>query len=180
MDQITVLCARLGECAAGSWQEEAAVWLLATHGYWLSELERTGLIIDDESSQARIAWRHVAAACLNAGDGPLTATADQWQVLRLACMLTGRHVLSLANLTILDEPSRRLALHAMAWAAGGHAWAASLSLLPPAFGAESPASEGRSAVHASSRKQSPECRHPRKAGTDEPDLQAEGTYSVTD
>ncbi|WP_324787155.1 hypothetical protein [Streptomyces sp. H51] len=129
MDHITALCARLGERAAGSWQEEAAVWLLATHGHWLPELERARMVIDDGDDQFRIAWRHVAAACLNAGDGPLSGTMEQWQILRLACVLTGRHVLSLANLFTLDELNRRLALHATAWAAGGHAWATSLGLI---------------------------------------------------
>ncbi|WP_073947593.1 hypothetical protein [Streptomyces kebangsaanensis] len=131
MNDITVLAARLGERAAGSWQEEAAVWLLATHGHWLPELQRTRLIIDDGNGSSRIAWRHVASACLSSGDGPLIGTVSEWQVLRLACVLTGRHVLSLANLSSLDEPNRRLALHAMAWAAGGRAWADSLALLTP-------------------------------------------------
>ncbi|MEU4095523.1 hypothetical protein [Streptomyces sp. NPDC026673] len=132
MDHITTLATRLGERAAGSWQEEAAVWLLGSHGHWLPELERTQLVIADADGQSRIAWRQVAAACLSAGDGPLIGTLSEWQVLRLACVLTGRHALSLANLSALDEPNKRLALHAMAWAAGGRAWAASLGLLPPA------------------------------------------------
>ncbi|MGW1626308.1 hypothetical protein [Streptomyces sp. NPDC002172] len=132
MSDINALCARLGEKAAGSWQEEAAVWLLATHGYWLPELQRTRLIYTDTDGESRISWRNVAVACLNAGDGQLAGTAEAWQVLRLACVLTGRHVLSLANLYALDEQNKRLALHATAWAAGGHQWAASLGLLPPA------------------------------------------------
>ncbi|MEU3342248.1 hypothetical protein [Streptomyces sp. NPDC006668] len=132
MNDINALCARLGERAAGSWQEEAAVWLLATHGHWLPELQRTRLIDTDADGESRISWRNVAIACLNAGDGQLTGTVEAWQILRLACVLTGRHVLSLANLFVLDEQNKRLALHAMAWAAGGRVWAASLGLLPPA------------------------------------------------
>ncbi|MFF3516144.1 hypothetical protein [Streptomyces sp. NPDC002573] len=131
MNDIPALAARLGERAAGSWQEEAAVWLLASHGHWLPELQRTRLIVADGDGQSRIAWRQVASACLSAGDGPLIGNPAEWQVLRLACVLTGRHVLSLANLNALDEPNRRLALHAVAWASGGRAWAASLGLLPP-------------------------------------------------
>ncbi|WP_392749434.1 hypothetical protein [Streptomyces sp. LN590] len=124
----TALAARLAERAAGAWQEEAAVWLLATHDHWLPELERTGLIHDDGDGY-RIAWRQVASTCLSAGDGPLVGTPSEWQVLRLACLLTGRHALSLANLSLLDETNKRLALHAVAWASSGRAWADSLTLL---------------------------------------------------
>ncbi|MFK0106471.1 hypothetical protein [Streptomyces sp. NPDC091217] len=141
MNDINALCARLGERAAGSWQEEAAVWLLVTHGHWLPELQRTHLIYTDADGESHISWWNVAAACLNAGDGQLAGTAEAWQVLRLACVLTGSHVLSLAYLYTLDEQNKRLALHAMAWAAGGHEWAAGLGLLPPAcdVGANGPA-----------------------------------------
>ncbi|MGW4048847.1 hypothetical protein [Streptomyces sp. NPDC004721] len=129
MNHITALGTRLGERAAGSWQEEAALWLLGTHGHWLPQLQHARLIVDDGSGQSRVAWRHVASACLTADDGPLIGSSSQWQVLRLACLLTGRHALSLANLAALEEPDKRLALHAMAWAAGGRAWAHSLALL---------------------------------------------------
>ncbi|MGW1801682.1 hypothetical protein ACWCQN_38640 [Streptomyces sp. NPDC001984] len=129
MNQTTALSARLGECAAGSWQEEAAVWLLASHGHWLEELQRTQLVIADADGCSRIAWRQVTSACLSVGDGPLIGTRSEWQVLRLACVLTGRHALSLADLDSLDETNKRLALHAVAWAAGGRAWADSLALL---------------------------------------------------
>nr|WTB35222.1 hypothetical protein OG781_42335 [Streptomyces sp. NBC_00830] len=125
----TDLAARLAERAAGAWQEEAAVWLLATHGHWLEELQRTELIHDDTDGRSRIAWRQVASTCLSAGDGPIVGTPSEWQVLRLACLLTGRHALSLANLSLLDETNKRLALHAVAWASGGRAWADSLALL---------------------------------------------------
>ncbi|MGW3246608.1 hypothetical protein [Streptomyces sp. NPDC001070] len=130
MNDITALGARLGERAASSWQEEAAVWLLATHGHWLGELQRTQLVIADTDGQSRIAWRQVASACLTAADGPLIGTLSEWQVLRLACVLTGRHALSLADLNSLDETNKRLALHAVAWASGGRTWADSLALLP--------------------------------------------------
>ncbi|WP_326604287.1 hypothetical protein [Streptomyces sp. NBC_01800] len=126
---MTDLATRLAQRAAGSWQEEAAVWLLAEHGHWLPELERTQLVIADATGHSRIAWRQVAVACLSAGDGPLIGTLSEWQVLRLACLLTGRHALSLANVSLLDEPNKRLALHAVAWASGGRAWADSLALL---------------------------------------------------
>ncbi|MFD3455796.1 hypothetical protein ACFWVC_26910 [Streptomyces sp. NPDC058691] len=129
MDHITTLGVRLGERAAGSWQEEAAVWLLASHGHWLPELARAQMVIADGDSQFRIAWRQVASACLTAGDGQLVGTLSEWQVLRLACVLTGRHVLGLSDLASLDENNRRLALHAVAWAAGGRAWADTLDLL---------------------------------------------------
>jgi hypothetical protein len=129
VNQITALSARLGGCAAGSWQEEAAVWLLAEHGHWLEQLQRTQLVIADADGRSRIAWRQVASACLSAGDGPLIGTLSEWQVLRMACVLTGRHALSLADLCLLDETNKRLALHALAWASGGRAWADSLALL---------------------------------------------------
>jgi hypothetical protein len=132
VNDITALGSRLGERAAGSWQEGAAVWLLASHGHWLPELQRTRFVIDDGDGYSRIAWRQVASACLSAGDGQLIGTGSEWQVLRLACLLTGRHALSLADLQSLDEPNKRIALHAMAWAAGGRAWADTLGLLPPA------------------------------------------------
>lgn len=129
MNQITALGARLGERAAGSWQEESAVWLLAAHGHWLPELQRAALIHTDADGRSRIPWRQVSSACLSAGDGRLIGTLSEWQILRMACVLTGRHALSLADLCLLDEANKRLALHALAWAAGGHAWADSLGLL---------------------------------------------------
>ncbi|MFF4504860.1 hypothetical protein [Streptomyces sp. NPDC001401] len=180
MNHITALCARLGERAAGSWQEEAAVWLLATHGYWLPELERTSLIVDDGDGQSRIAWRQVASACLSAGDGQLIGTLSQWQVLRLACVLTGRHALSLANLDSLDEPNRRLALHAIAWAAGGHAWAASLGLLPPPYDPEAPSNRVRCEAHTGAHVETADCRHPHYVEPTGPEPQAGHPYRVTD
>ncbi|MCT9003506.1 hypothetical protein [Streptomyces rhizosphaerihabitans] len=155
MNHITALTARLRERAAGSWHEEAAVWLLTSHGRWLPELERTRLIHNDAEGRSRIAWPLVASACLSAGDGPLIGTPSEWQVLRLSCVLTGRHVLSLANLSLLDEPDRRRALHAMAWASGGRAWAASLALLPPEHDAQVPSAPATP---------QPQVRHP--AATD--------------
>ncbi|MEU6424061.1 hypothetical protein [Streptomyces spiralis] len=180
MNQINALCARLGEHAAGSWQEEAAVWLLATHGHWLPELQRARLIVDDGEGSSRVAWRLVASACLNAGDGTLSGTVEAWQVLRLACVLTGRHVLSLGNLYTLDEHNMRLALHAMAWAAGGHAWAASLGLLPPAHEAETPSGRVRCEAHPGVHNQSRDCRRPHYVGVDGPEPQAGHPYRVTD
>ncbi|WP_127356483.1 hypothetical protein [Actinacidiphila soli] len=131
MNQINALSARLGERAAGSWQEEAAVWLLAEHGHWLAELQRTQLVDADADGSSRIAWRQVTSACLYPRDSAMVGTLSEWQVLRLACVLTGRHALSLADLDSLDETNKRLALHAVAWAAGGRAWADSLALLAP-------------------------------------------------
>jgi len=129
VNHITALGARLAERAAGSWHEEAAVWLLDAHGHWLDELQRTKLVVTDADGRSRIAWRQVASACLSAGDGPLIGTLSEWQILRMACVLTGRHSLSLADLNLLDEANKRLALHALAWASGGREWADSLALL---------------------------------------------------
>ncbi|REE61470.1 hypothetical protein BX257_4049 [Streptomyces sp. 3212.3] len=132
MYETTALATRLGERAAGSWQQESAVWLLAAHGHWLPELERGQLVAVDGDGRPRIAWRLVASACLSAGDGPLIGNLAEWQILRLACLLTGRHALSLSDISSLDEHNRRLALHAIAWASGGRQWAESLGLLPAA------------------------------------------------
>ncbi|MFI5799093.1 hypothetical protein [Streptomyces sp. NPDC051677] len=180
MNHITTLCTRLGERAAGSWHEEAAVWLLATHGHWLPELESTQLVVDDGDGQARIAWRQVASACLSAGDGPLIGTVAEWQILRLACVLTGRHALSLANLDSLDETNRRLALHAMAWAAGGHAWAASLGLLPPTYDHEEPSNRVWCEVHPGAHVETADCRNPHYVGTDAAEPQVGHPSRISD
>lgn len=172
MNHITALAARLGERAAGSWQEEAAVWLLASHGHWIPELERTRLIHNDGEGQHRIAWRLVASACLSAGDGPLIGTLPEWQVLRLACVLTGRHALSMANISLLDEPDKRLALHAMAWASGGRAWAASLALLPPEHDTQGPSARVWCEVHPGLHIATAECRNAHYAGPTGPEPQA--------
>ncbi|WP_330306265.1 MULTISPECIES: hypothetical protein [unclassified Streptomyces] len=180
MNHITALAARLGERAAGSWQEEAAVWLLASQGHWLPELERTRLIHNDGDGQSRIAWRLVASACLSAGDGQLIGTLSEWQVLRLACVLTGRHALSLANLDSLDEANRRLALHAVAWASGGRAWVASLGLLPPEHDADAPSARVCCEAHTGAHVTTAECRHPHYAGVGGPEPQVGHPYRVTD
>lgn len=180
MNHTTALAARLGERAAGSWHEEAAVWLLASHGHWLSELQRTRLIHDDAEGQSRIAWRRVASACLSAGDGPLIGTLPQWQVLRLACVLTGRHVLSLANLSSLDEANRRLALHAMAWASGGRAWAASLDLLPPEHDTQAPSARVWCEVHPGLHNVTDACRNAHHVGPAGPEPQVGRPHRATD
>ncbi|MFJ1529693.1 hypothetical protein ACIOFV_14910 [Streptomyces mirabilis] len=180
MNHTTALAARLGERAAGSWQEEAAVWLLAAHGHWLPELERTRLIQNDADGQSRIAWRLVASACLSAGDGPLIGSLPDWQVLRLACILTGRHTLSLAHLSSLDEPNRRLALHAMAWASGGRAWAAILALLPPEHDAQAPSARVWCEAHPGLHIATAECRNAHYVGPARPEPQAGHPHRVTD
>lgn len=112
---------------AHSWGETAAVWLLDTHGHWLPELERTGLITELPEAGVRVRW-----IAIHTHLGKLIGTTSELQVLAVARALAshGAHT-TLGELTSLDEVNRRLVLHAVAWAAGGEDWATSLNLLPP-------------------------------------------------
>lgn len=126
--QNTDLADRLAATAAGSWSEEAAVWLLTEHGHWLPELERCGLIdtvpwgVSDEMATS-VNWERV-----NVTTGELVGTMSEWRVLRIAGALGGAQSTQMYDLASLDETNRRLVLHAVAWAAGGLAWAKSLGL----------------------------------------------------
>jgi hypothetical protein len=124
------LADRLAATAAGTWGEEAAVWLLTQHRHWLDALDRAGLIRTDPEypGWAEINWSLAASAVLTRGDGSMVGTPSEWQVLAVACSLTGRHALGWSDLASLDEHNRRLVLHAIAWAAGGRDWAGSLGL----------------------------------------------------
>lgn len=121
---------RLTATAAGTWGEEAAIWLLDTHGHWLPELDRCGYIAKVRAGTATIVrFREIYAEHTR-----LIGTRSEWQVLRTAADLAGQPFDDWAarDLNSLDEQNRRLVLHAVAWAAGGRHWADQLGLLTPA------------------------------------------------
>jgi hypothetical protein len=125
MSQPTTLADRLAATAAGTWGEEAAIWLLDTHGHWLPELERCGHIHTQPAN-----WPSATVIDGYVGDDHhLIGTPSEGQVLDIAMALyRGDTQTSLGQLTSLDEQNRRLILHAVAWAAGGRHWADSLNL----------------------------------------------------
>jgi hypothetical protein len=126
----TNIATRLARTAAGSSQQEAAVWLLIKHFHWLPELSRNGLIDTEGVSDdyAVIDWEE--AGC-RADAHHLIGTPSELQVLFVACALASTDHTPLFNLSSLDETNRRLVLHAIAWAAGGRAWADTLCLTSP-------------------------------------------------
>lgn len=116
----------------GDKRESAAVWLLTEHGHWLEELDRVGLIHTeaDNPNYACVLWPQTATQCLLGPDSKLVGTPSEWQVLRIACMVTGRHALGMADLSSLDETNVRLVLLAIGSAARGQEWALRL-FTPP-------------------------------------------------
>lgn len=122
---MTTLATRLADTAAGTFGEEAAVWLLDQHGHWLPELERCGLIREVPAQ----GW---TATVISGGIGRgmgLIGTASEWQVLNIAMALYRDESTQFVSLTSLDSGNRLLALHAIAWAMGGRAYADGLGLL---------------------------------------------------
>jgi hypothetical protein len=128
---VTGLADRLTDTAAGSWGEEASIWLLDIHDHWLPELERCGMIRTDADlpDYSAINWSLAASAVLTRGDNPLIGTTSEWQILAVACSLTGRHALGWGDLSFVDGPNKRLVVHATAWASGGRAFADQLHVL---------------------------------------------------
>ena len=119
----TDLIDRLTNTAAGDWQREAPVWLLAEHGHWLPQLDQKRLILHDtDEPYSRIRWQQVAAQARRT-TLTLIGSGSEWQVLEIACALAGMPGMSWRSLASLDETNRRLVLHATAWAGGGRAWA---------------------------------------------------------
>ncbi|GAA1111984.1 hypothetical protein [Streptomyces javensis] len=119
------LAHQLATTASGSWGEEAALWLLAEHGHWLPELHRVGLIMDGpDHDQARINWPGTESS-----QDDFIGTNSEHQVLSIARALVHQNFRVGLNPSELDEENRLLVLHAIAWAAGGRAWAKSLGLL---------------------------------------------------
>ncbi|MFF3493763.1 hypothetical protein ACFYWS_20690 [Streptomyces sp. NPDC002795] len=125
MDEYRDLIARLTAEPATTRQEDAAVWLLDTHGHWLPRLVAAGFLTDSADGPG-IHWRNTAAACLGAFEGRMDGSEADWQILRLALALTGRHVMSLSDLALLEGTARKQAVIAFAWAAGGRAYADNL------------------------------------------------------
>jgi hypothetical protein len=126
-DRPDTLATRLATHAHGDRGEEAAVWLLTEHGRWLPVLERAGLIHASDDHGTVVIWSQAATQCLIRPNSGLIGTPSEWQVLAVACSLTGRHALGWGELASLDETNVRLVLHAVAWAARGRAWADALS-----------------------------------------------------
>ncbi len=126
MKPTTSLVDRLAATAAGTWGEEAAIWLLNTHGHWLPELDRCGHI----HTQPANGWTATLIDDYVGDDHYLISTPSEGQVLDIAMALyRGKTQTSLSGLTTLDEQNRRMVLHAIAWAAGGRHWADQLGLL---------------------------------------------------
>jgi hypothetical protein len=112
---------RLTATAAGTWSQEAAIWLLDQHGHWLPELERCGLIRDVTGS---ISLDTIIEGSIVEASG-LIGTESEWQVLGVALALYRGDAIAacLRNLASLDEHNVRLVLHAIAWSARGKTWA---------------------------------------------------------
>jgi hypothetical protein len=124
---MTDLAARLAETAAGTWGAEAAIWLLDAHDHWLPELERCGYIAKVTAGRNTI----IRFRAIDPDRASLIGNRAEWQILRVASDLAGQPIDGwfADALHTLDEPNRRLVLHAIAWAAGGRDWADSLGLL---------------------------------------------------
>jgi hypothetical protein len=120
------LATRLADTAAGTWGEEAAIWLLVQHGHWLPELERCGHIRQVPAN----GWTATIIDGYVGDDSYLIGTPSEGQVLDIAMALyRGETQTSLSRLTSLDEQNKRLVLYALAWAAGGRDWANSLRFI---------------------------------------------------
>lgn len=127
---MTDLAQRLADTAAGTWGEEAAIWLLDIHDHWLRELERCGFIAKVRGGTATI----VRFRAIDIERTNLIGTRSEWQVLKVAADLAGKPIDDwfAKDLNSLDERNRRLVLHAIAWTAGGRAYADQLGLLAAA------------------------------------------------
>lgn len=127
-----------------SWREEAATWLLAEFGpgrsHWPEQLDQAGFLDweeavedapEDEFDMAWVRWDALADALVADGTSEsMYGTRSEWAVLRFACaLMTGRAGDWGNDLTLLDGGNRRLAVAALAWAAGGKRSA--LPLIPP-------------------------------------------------
>jgi len=123
----TDLAQRLADTAAGTWGEEAAIWLLDMHDHWIPELERCGYIAKVNAGRNTI----IRFRAIDTERTELIGTRSEWQVLRVAADLAGTPIDDwfAQHLTALDERNRRLVLHAVAWAAGGRDYADQLGLL---------------------------------------------------
>ncbi|MFJ9771160.1 hypothetical protein ACIRVF_07945 [Kitasatospora sp. NPDC101157] len=138
MTNTTALAERLARTAAGTWGEEAAIWLLTEHGHWIEELDRLGLIGEQPmaggGTATLIRWRQFTEDLRPVGTG------SEIQVLNIArAPAWPDAATTFRSLASLDETNRRLVLHAIAWAAGGQGWAKSLRLLGDKDGCVCPA-----------------------------------------
>lgn len=124
---MTDLAQRLADTAAGTWGEEAAIWLLDMHDHWLPELDRCGFIAKVRAGTQTV----IRFGAIHTDRTELIGTRSEWQVLKTAADLAGKPIDDwfAQDLTSLDEANRRLVLHAIAWTAGGRAWADQLGLV---------------------------------------------------
>lgn len=139
-----------------SWREEAATWLLAEFGFgrshWPEQLDQAGLLDweeagdnapEDEFDMARVRWAALADALTSGNEAAssMQGSRSEWAVLRFACaLMTGQAGDWGSDLTLLDKHNQRLAVAALAWAAGGKR--AAYPLLPEPAHAEPPAVRG--------------------------------------
>lgn len=117
------LAERLICAAQGNQGREAAVWLLVSHGHWIEEIDRLGAYTVFGGDAPLVAWE-----CLTSDRA--VATASEWHVLKFARALAEGAPVDLTSLGRVDEVNVLSVLHAMAWAARGEEWAASLHLIP--------------------------------------------------
>ena len=109
--------------AVGDYAAEAAVLLLANHGYWLARLRAAGLITVEPEPVGRQLWARIEWAELDAAlaDGRLPGSREELAVLRVAVSLADGRPVDLADVAVdLDRRTLGLVLAALAHAAGSH------------------------------------------------------------
>lgn len=114
---------RLIGAALGNPEQEAAAWLLVSHGHWIEEIERLGAYTVFGPGSPAVSWESLTR-------DRAVATASEWFVLSTARALAEGTPVDIALLACLDEVNVCRVLHAMAWATRGEDWAAGLGLLP--------------------------------------------------
>ena len=116
--EVTLLRAAVGDYAA-----EAAVLLLANHGYWLARLRAAGLITVEPEPVGRQLWARIEWAELDAAlaEGRLPGGQEELAVLWVAVGLADGRPVDLADVVVaLDRRALGLVLAALAHAAGSH------------------------------------------------------------
>jgi hypothetical protein len=129
MNTTPELTEQLTRTAAGTWGEEAAIWLLAKHDHWLPELQRCGII--HKAGGGTLTVISYRAIDPDPNYTKLNGSEADWEILRIASTLAGTPFIraEIQRLTRLSEDDCCLALHAIAWASNGRDWADSLRLI---------------------------------------------------